>query len=296
MSKAPPDAWLTYHLYYKTPDWLGPIVTEALEIPYCVAEASVAPKRAIGPWSQSHQQVERALRHADLVIFPNNVDEACVMPVLRPDTEILRLPPFIKSIEHPDRETCRRALAVRYGLALDKPWLLTVAMMREGDKSASYDILSRVCRELSDQPHEHLIVGDGVQRSEIESSFLGLNTTFIGRLDGTDLHNVYAASDVFVWPAVNEAWGMVFLEAQMHGLPVVAGRSGGVENVVSNGESGYVVELDDQEAFVRGLKVLIGDSKRRDLMGQAGRRNVVDRHSFSSAAKRLNGALEAVLT
>ena len=41
-----PAAWLTYHLYYKAPDWLGPAVAEALRIPYLVAEASHAPKRA----------------------------------------------------------------------------------------------------------------------------------------------------------------------------------------------------------------------------------------------------------
>src|SRR5947199_10153754 len=44
-----PQLWLTYHLYYKAPDWLGPIVSEALSIPYVIAEASYAAKRAYGP-------------------------------------------------------------------------------------------------------------------------------------------------------------------------------------------------------------------------------------------------------
>ena len=60
-----PDIWFTYHLYYKAPDWVGPIVANALGIPYVVAEASFAPKRADGPWQQSHQAVEMALRHAE---------------------------------------------------------------------------------------------------------------------------------------------------------------------------------------------------------------------------------------
>src|ERR1700720_1430254 len=46
-----PDLWFTYHLYYKAPDWIGPAVCEALDIPYVVAEASVAMKRATGPWA-----------------------------------------------------------------------------------------------------------------------------------------------------------------------------------------------------------------------------------------------------
>ena len=46
-----PDLWLTYHLFHKAPDRLGPTVAAALDIPYVVAEASFAPKQARGPWS-----------------------------------------------------------------------------------------------------------------------------------------------------------------------------------------------------------------------------------------------------
>ena len=43
-----PQLWFTYHLYYKAPDWLGPLVSRSLDIPYVIAEASHAPKRAAG--------------------------------------------------------------------------------------------------------------------------------------------------------------------------------------------------------------------------------------------------------
>src|SRR5580704_10685344 len=46
-----PGLWFTYHLYYKAPDWIGPMVAAALGIPYVVAEASFAMKRADGPWA-----------------------------------------------------------------------------------------------------------------------------------------------------------------------------------------------------------------------------------------------------
>src|SRR3546814_13479289 len=53
-----PQLWLTYHLYYKASDWIGPKVARALRIPYVVAEASVAYKRAAGPWAASHRVVQ----------------------------------------------------------------------------------------------------------------------------------------------------------------------------------------------------------------------------------------------
>src|SRR5437870_1402861 len=46
-----PELWFTYHLYHKAPDWLGPTIAGALDIPYLVAEASDAPKQALGPWA-----------------------------------------------------------------------------------------------------------------------------------------------------------------------------------------------------------------------------------------------------
>src|SRR3984893_7877223 len=56
-----PLLWLTYHLYYKAPDWLGPAVSAALGIPYVIAEASYTAKRAGGPWTSGHRAVEQAL-------------------------------------------------------------------------------------------------------------------------------------------------------------------------------------------------------------------------------------------
>src|SRR4051794_30868886 len=53
-TKERPRLWFTYHVYYKAPDWLGPFVSEALGIPYVVAEGSRAGKRADGPWALGH--------------------------------------------------------------------------------------------------------------------------------------------------------------------------------------------------------------------------------------------------
>jgi len=59
-----PDVWLTYHLYHKAPDWVGPRVARALGIPYLVIEASLSPKAAAGPWALGHSAVETALSEA----------------------------------------------------------------------------------------------------------------------------------------------------------------------------------------------------------------------------------------
>src|SRR3984957_6727288 len=92
-----PELWLTYHLYYKAPDWLGPAVAAALDIPYVVAEASFAAKRAGGPWDKGHRAVGAALRQADRVIGLNRADREGVLPLLAHPDRWLAFPPFIEA-------------------------------------------------------------------------------------------------------------------------------------------------------------------------------------------------------
>jgi len=89
------DLWFTYHCYYRKPDWLGPLVARAVGVPYVIAEASHAPRRAQGPTRLGHRAVERALAAADLVLTVNPRDVAGVKARLQPGAHQRRLPPFI---------------------------------------------------------------------------------------------------------------------------------------------------------------------------------------------------------
>ena len=77
-----PNVWLTYHLYHKAPDWLGPAVAGALNIPYVIVEASHSPKQEHGPWSMGYHASHSALSGASAVVALNRADMACVEPVL----------------------------------------------------------------------------------------------------------------------------------------------------------------------------------------------------------------------
>src|SRR5215469_12038942 len=90
-----PGLWFTYHLYYKAPDLLGPAVSAALGIPYVVAEASFAAKRAGGAWDIGHRAVAAALRQADRVIGLNTADRDGVLPLLAHPDRYVALPPFL---------------------------------------------------------------------------------------------------------------------------------------------------------------------------------------------------------
>jgi glycosyltransferase involved in cell wall biosynthesis len=284
-----PCLWFTYHVYYKAPDWIGPRVADALGIPYAVAEGSRAAKRAGGPWSLGHQGAEAALDRADAIFVMTAHDRVSLEAARPPHQALIDLPPFLDAREWPQPS------AAAHG---DGPRLLTVAMMRPGDKLASYRILAAALAEIRHLPWTLDIVGDGEGRSHVE----GLFEPFAGRVrlhgqveSRAGLKALYEGADLFVWPAVNEAYGMVLLEAQMFGCPVVAGAYGGVPSVVKDAETGLLTLPGDAAAFARAIHALLEDSERRKGLGAAARRFIAEERGLDGAALRLRTALAPLM-
>jgi glycosyltransferase involved in cell wall biosynthesis len=281
-----PQVWFTYHLYYKAPDWLGPAVSAALGIPYVVAEASYAARRAGGPWASGHRAVEQALCQADAVIGLNSADRDGVLPLLRDPRRWFALPPFLDAAAYPARPA----------RSCETPRLIAVAMMRPGDKLASYHVLGKALAQLLDLPWSLEVVGDGPARGEVEHALLPLGTRVIyrGALGQKAVVEALAGADFCVWPAINEAFGMAVLEAQASGLPVVAGASGGVADIVGPELTGLLAPAGDAEAFAAAVRLLIADPAARTAMGLAAQHKVRREHDLPVAAGRLAGLIDSL--
>ncbi|KLK90034.1 glycosyl transferase family 1 [Microvirga vignae] len=280
-----PRLWFTYHVYYKAPDWIGPLVSEALNIPYVIAEGSRAAKRAQGPWALAHEGAEEALDHAN-VIFVMTAKDRVALEQAHPAHQILiDLPPFLDASEWPPPSSPRSASA---------PRLLTVAMMREGDKLASYRILASALEKVTHLSWSLDIVGDGEARAGIEplfAPFLG-RVRFHGQIESrSDLAALYEAANLFVWPAVNEAYGMVLLEAQLFGCAVIAGNFGGVSSVVEHGRTGLLTLPGDATAFADATRGLLEHPERLRHLGDEARRFVTMERTLDGTATRLREAL-----
>jgi glycosyltransferase involved in cell wall biosynthesis len=294
-----PRAWLTYHAYHKSPDWLGLTVARALGIPYLLAEASFAPKQRDGPWALGHVAAERSIRAADLVLAMSAVDAECLAPLVAPPAELRRLHPFIDPAPYRaarrERQRHRAALAKTFGLDPRQPWLLAVAMMRDDVKRDSYALLADALARLPDLPWQLVVVGDGPARVAIEAMLCGFGgrVRFAGALAPDALCPVYAAADLYAWPAVREAYGLALLEAQAAGVPVVAGREGGVAGVVAHGRSGVLTPARDAGAFANAVRAMLERPQRRHAMAEAAARFVIEERSIGRAAGELRSALAA---
>ena len=299
---ARPEAWFTYHAYHKAPDWVGPVVSDALAIPYLLAEASVSAVQAKGPWSGGYRCTVKAVKHADAVIGLNTADALGVLPLLADPDRMIALKPFLDvkafrrsaGVTGAANGSLRDGLAARYHLDRQAPWLLAVAMMRDGGKLASYEVLAEALARLRHRPWQLIVVGDGRNRKEIEWMFAWADAErvrFTGLLGAKELAPLDGASDLFVWPAVHESFGMAILEAQAAGLPVVAGNSHGVGDIVRDGETGLLVPEGDAPAFAAALSGLLDDPARRAAMAKNALSSVSENHDISRAIETLNAAL-----
>ena len=287
-----PDVWFTYHMFYKAPDWLGPSISKALKIPYVIAEASHAPKRNKGDWSFNQEQVVLALKHADVIIGLNSNDEHCVKEVISSNCTYGFIKPFMGP-DAPtscgnDRALFREEVCKELSIPRNNVLLLAVGMMREGAKFESYKMLGKVLARLGTHETWNLIVvGDGKRRKEIEK-FFGSETRFVGELKEDQLFKYYCASDIFVWPAIQEAYGMALLEAQWLGLPAVVGNNGGVSDILNDKVTGFLATPGDLTDFTSKLTRLIENIGYREQMRAAATKITRNEHSFEMAAKKMD--------
>ncbi len=225
------------------------------------------------------------MRRADAVLGLNPADRECVLPLLQGPQRWIALSPFLDA---------RRYGGGRARQPSSPPRLVAVAMMRHGDKLASYRLLGAALAGLLDVPWSLDIVGDGAACAEVERALapLGSRIRYRGTLDEAGVAASLAEADLFVWPAVNEAFGMALLEAQASGVAVVAGASGGVDGIVVSGETGLLVPPGEVAAFAAAVRRLILDSEARAAMGAAAWTNVRREHDLPVAAARLAAAVD----
>ncbi len=287
-----PDLLFTYHVYHKAADYIGPALKQRFSLPYVIAEASDSPRRRDGAWATGYAQARHALTAADLLLAITHHDipglVSCANAArVRYFAPFLDTAPFTAAAAL--RFQHRTDLAACFKLPMDRPWLLAVGMMREGDKLASFQRLAETLPLLRDSNWHCILVGDGPGRDVVASAFAAQadRITLTGQMEPDQLAALYAASDLYVWPAVNEAYGMALLEAQAASLPVLSVRTRGVPDIVDHGTTGWLTPDDAPATMAKAIDNLLADQGQRQRMAKAAPLRVQQELSMEAAQMRL---------
>lgn len=283
----PPDLWFSYHPYYKSPDLIGPPLARQFGLPLITCEASWSARRNLGIWAEMQAIALQAVSGAALNLCLTARD-AAGLALVAPQAPQAGFPPFIDTTDFaaPPRP--------------EPGHIVTVAMMRPGDKLASYGAMAESLARLPPGLDWRLsVAGDGQARAEVQALFAALpahRLHWLGALDRAGVAALLTRGMVYLWPGYGEAYGLAYLEAQAAGLPVVAFDTAGVSAVVDPGAAGALVSEGDAPALAAAVAARLADPARTAREGAAARQHVAAQHSSAAAADRLGRLIETICT
>ncbi|MGF1494584.1 MAG: glycosyltransferase [Microcoleaceae cyanobacterium] len=139
------------------------------------------------------------------------------------------------------------------------------------------------------------LVGDGPHRQALEQHFADTPTHFVGYLKGVELAAAYASADAFIFPSRTETLGLVLLEAMAAGTPVVAARSGGIPDIVTDGVNGYLFDPADETGAIAATQNLLAEPPE---VREALRRNArieAERWGWVAATQQLRRYYQVII-
>ena len=298
-SHTPVDLWFTYHSYYKAPDLLGPVVAGKLNIPYVIFQGIYSTKRRRQWTAKAGFYLNKNTLCAANHVFTNKSVDLLNLKRLLPENRVTYVAPGIIPGEFSFDDNARKQLRRTWNVGED-PVLFSAAMFRPDVKTEGLRWVIRACGELKRQGlnFKLIIAGDGKEREKLQQMAAEQVTgrvLFVGKILREDLYRYYSAADVFVFPGIRESLGMVFLEAQSCGLPVVAFDNAGVPEAVRDGQTGLLVPMYAREPFVAAIKRLMLEKDLRQQMSLSAKSYVREFHDLNKNYQELELSLRAIV-
>lgn len=132
------------------------------------------------------------------------------------------------------------------------------------------------CLQTKNLPHNFIIAGDGVARNFCENRMQ--KSIFIGKVDHAVLAELYASSDVFLFPSVSESYGNVVIEAMASGLPSVIADGGGSKDFIEQGINGFKCKPFNENDYVEKIEILL---RNKDVWKQCSEEGLLYSQKFN---------------
>lgn len=283
------------HCGVTIPDGMsGWLLKKALGKPYIVYTYA---KEILEPLPTEWHRLnfQRALREADGIVTISKYTQGKLVELGVDPSQIAVIYPGVDLKAFQPNSAAGQTIRARHGLLDGRPVLLTVARLipRKGHDKV-IEALPAILGQVPDVVY--LIVGTGPQedrlRTHAQEKGVADRVIFAGRVSDEELPAYYNAADVFIMPNREdetdvEGFGIVFLEANACGVPVIGGHSGGAVDAIADGESGYLVDPSSPQAIAEAASRLLTDPALARRMGEAGRERARWEFSWERAARQV---------
>lgn len=250
-------------------------------------------------WSMlpvARQMLRRIGNSSDVVTYISRYTRGRFAAAFGPRAAFERLPSGVDIERFSPNPQAGQDIRQRHGIGAEQPLIVCISRLvrRKGQ-----DMLIRSMPQiLAEHPDARLLIvgvgprGEALRKLSQECGVAD-QVIFAGKVSFDELPAYYNAATVFAMPARTrgggldvEGLGIVYLEAQACGIPVVAGNSGGAPETVIDGETGIVVNGASVGSVTSGVLTVLGDPKRAAKMGSRGRQHVTDNWTWEVMAAR----------
>lgn len=172
----------------------------------------------------------------------------------------------------------------------DKKVILTIS--RLGKYKGHSNVIRALPRVLETVPNSvYLVVGSGQEEGRLKGLVdkleLGDKVIFTGEVKEEELPLYYVACDVFIMPSAIEGFGIVYLEANACGKPVIGGRAGGISDAIIDGETGLLVDPFDINQIAEALVKLLTNPELAQSLGKKGRERIERELNWREITQRI---------
>jgi len=263
------------------------------------APGSLSPWPVVRQLARRRAELDGLARCAAVVVASEYMRTELVRAGVTPE-HVAVVPYFTRLDRRPastgELDPATRALVASAASARE-PFVLAAGRFAHPDKG--FDHLLTALGKLV-RPRRAIVAGDGPARDWLEhkarTEGLGARVHFPGWLPARALDRLYASAAVVAFPSTwNEPFGLVGLEAAVHGKPVVAYDVGGVSTWLVDGVTGLRVPRGDRDAFARALERLLDDPELATRLGRAARERVRAELGPRRHVERLEALFERVL-
>jgi N-acetyl-alpha-D-glucosaminyl L-malate synthase BshA len=231
------------------------------------------------------------------ILMKNRLGKKIVRYVLKNSDKVIAVSTFLKGEVEKEGITKEKMAVVYSGVSTDgceEPKNgEAITFIGSLVQQKGVDILLNAFKDVKERFDIGLtIVGDGKERKNLESLAKRLKlegVDFLGYSD--DLRGILEKSKVLVLPSREEGFGLVLLEAMSCGVPIVATRVGGIEEIVRHNYNGVLVEKEDAEDLARGILRVLEDKGLREAI-RKNSREFVKRFSWEKMADEVDKIYE----
>lgn len=147
------------------------------------------------------------------------------------------------------------------------------------------ELLAAFRTVLKSHPDAHLTIAGSDTPVDVP------NCTVLGRVNASDLSRYYSDASVFCLPTKREPFGIAFVEAMMHRLPIVGTRIGAVPDMVEDGVNGFLIEPGQSEGLAKALCTLLDSPALCQQFGRRSHEKAVQRYTWTGTGQRIRARI-----